>query len=99
MAEALARRGTIQQQITAQEALDAAADTNYQLSLARYREGVDPYLATVIHIAAQKPTIAPGTGTKQIGAMVARQMDRAVEDVIVAARARLQDAALAAAAE
>jgi multidrug efflux system outer membrane protein len=48
VADALARRGTIQQQITAQEALETAADTNYQLSLARYREGVDPYLATLV---------------------------------------------------
>ena len=60
---------------------------------------VDPDLATVIHIAAQKPTIPPGTATKQVGAIVQSRMDRAVEDVIVAARARLQDAALAAAAE
>jgi hypothetical protein len=60
---------------------------------------VDTDLATVIHIAAAKPDIAPGTSTKQIGALVARRMNRATEDVIVAARNRLQEAALAAATE
>jgi multidrug efflux system outer membrane protein len=48
VADALARRGTIQQQMTAQQALDTAASANYELSLARYREGVDPYLATLV---------------------------------------------------
>lgn len=48
VANALARRGTIQQQIAAQEALAAAANTSYELSIARYREGVDPYLNALV---------------------------------------------------
>jgi multidrug efflux system outer membrane protein len=48
VADALARRGTIQQQLNAQQALETAASTSYELSLARYREGVDPYLATLV---------------------------------------------------
>jgi multidrug efflux system outer membrane protein len=48
VADALARRGTIQQQITAQEALQSAAQASYDLSLARYRAGVDPYLTTLV---------------------------------------------------
>ena len=44
VANALARRGTIDEQISAQIALVAAAQRNYDLELARYREGVDPYL-------------------------------------------------------
>jgi len=59
---------------------------------------VEPDVAVVIHIAAAKPAIAAGTSTKAIGAIVERQMERATEDVIVAARARVQDAALEAAA-
>jgi multidrug efflux system outer membrane protein len=48
VADALARRGTIRQQVTAQEALNAAAQASYELSIARYREGVDPYLDALI---------------------------------------------------
>jgi multidrug efflux system outer membrane protein len=48
VADALARRGTIQQQVDSQEALVAAASTSYELSSARYREGIDPYLSTLV---------------------------------------------------
>jgi len=48
VADALARRGAIDQQLAAQQALSAAANTSYELSSARYQAGVDPYLATLI---------------------------------------------------
>jgi multidrug efflux system outer membrane protein len=48
VADALARRGTIARQMTAQQALEAAARTNYDLSDARYREGIDPYLNVLV---------------------------------------------------
>ncbi|CAN7286509.1 efflux transporter outer membrane subunit [Phenylobacterium sp. LjRoot219] len=48
VADALARRGTIRQQIEAKEALQAAAADSFELSDARYRAGVDPYLATLV---------------------------------------------------
>jgi len=44
VADALARRGTIDEQMSAQQALLAAATTSYNLSVARYKEGIDPYL-------------------------------------------------------
>lgn len=47
VADALARRGTIGDQLSAQASLEAAANEGYTLSLARYREGVDPYLNTL----------------------------------------------------
>jgi len=47
VADALARRGTIQDQLAAQGALQAAAQQSYDLSFARYREGVDPHLTTL----------------------------------------------------
>jgi multidrug efflux system outer membrane protein len=47
VADALARRGTIHDQLAAQTSLEAAANTNYTLAVARYREGVDPYLNTL----------------------------------------------------
>jgi multidrug efflux system outer membrane protein len=47
VADALARRGTITEQVTAQTDLQAAAAESYRLSEARYREGIDPYLATL----------------------------------------------------
>ncbi len=43
VADALARRATIQQQLHAQEALVAAASRSYDLSLARYEGGVDSF--------------------------------------------------------
>jgi multidrug efflux system outer membrane protein len=48
VADALARRGTIDQQVSSQEALNAAATASYELSTARYQAGVDPYLNTLI---------------------------------------------------
>jgi len=47
VADALARRGTIKDQLAAQTSLETAANENYTLSVARYREGVDPYLNTL----------------------------------------------------
>jgi multidrug efflux system outer membrane protein len=47
VADALARRGTIQDQLGAQTDLFNAASTSYTLSEARYREGIDPYLNTL----------------------------------------------------
>jgi multidrug efflux system outer membrane protein len=48
VADALARRGTIQQQVAAEEALQSAANTSYELSDARYRAGVDTYLEALV---------------------------------------------------
>jgi multidrug efflux system outer membrane protein len=48
VADALARRGTIGEQLSAQQALEAAAQTNYDLSYARYQQGVDPYLNALV---------------------------------------------------
>jgi multidrug efflux system outer membrane protein len=48
VANALARQGTIADQTTAQTRLEAAARDNYNLSMARFREGVDPYLNALI---------------------------------------------------
>lgn len=45
VADALARRGTIGEQLSAQMALEAASNEAYTLSEARYRQGVDPYLS------------------------------------------------------
>ena len=47
VADALARRGTIKDQMAAQEGLLTAAADSYDLEVARYREGVDPYLNTL----------------------------------------------------
>lgn len=47
VADALARRGTIKDQVTAQTGLESAATDSYNLEFARYREGVDPYLNTL----------------------------------------------------
>jgi multidrug efflux system outer membrane protein len=47
IADALARRGTIKDQMSAQEGLLTAATDSYNLQVARYREGVDPYLNTL----------------------------------------------------
>jgi multidrug efflux system outer membrane protein len=43
-ADALARRGTIEEQLSAQHAWVAAADSGYQLADARYRAGAESYL-------------------------------------------------------
>jgi multidrug efflux system outer membrane protein len=47
VADALARRGTIKDQMAAQVDLESAASISYNLSNARYREGIDPYLNTL----------------------------------------------------
>ena len=47
VSDALARRGTITEQARAQQALTAASRENFQLSEARYRGGIDTYLASL----------------------------------------------------
>ncbi|MDB5704917.1 MAG: transporter [Sphingomonas bacterium] len=47
VSDALARRGTIADQTRASEALAAAAADNYRLSDARYRGGIDTFLASL----------------------------------------------------
>jgi multidrug efflux system outer membrane protein len=47
VADALARRGTIDDQVKAQADLAAAARDSYFLADARYREGVDPFLSSL----------------------------------------------------
>lgn len=47
VADALARRGTITAQLTAQRALTAASTDNYRLSDARYRGGIDTFLQSL----------------------------------------------------
>lgn len=44
VADALARRGTIDEQFAAQQGLEAAAADNAQIADARYREGIDNFL-------------------------------------------------------
>ena len=48
VADALARRGTINDQLAAQTALEAAARDNYALADARYKEGIDPFLNVLV---------------------------------------------------
>ena len=48
VADALARRGTITEQLSAQVALEAASRTSFDLYFARYQQGVDPFLTTLI---------------------------------------------------
>jgi multidrug efflux system outer membrane protein len=47
VADALAERGTIDEQIRARAARAEAAGTAYRLSDARYKSGVDPFLTTL----------------------------------------------------
>jgi len=47
VADALARRGTIDAQLTAQASLREAASGAYRLSEARFRSGIDPFLTTL----------------------------------------------------
>jgi multidrug efflux system outer membrane protein len=47
VADALARRGTIERQYAATASLEAAARDNYQLADARYREGIDAFLTSL----------------------------------------------------
>ncbi|MHB8109858.1 MAG: efflux transporter outer membrane subunit [Syntrophorhabdaceae bacterium] len=44
VADALARRGTIEDQVKAQKSLVGASDRTYKLADARYRNGIDSYL-------------------------------------------------------
>ncbi|HYZ48345.1 MAG TPA: efflux transporter outer membrane subunit [Sphingomonas sp.] len=48
VADALARRGTIDEQLRAQRAFLTASEDNYRLSEARFRGGIDPFLQTLI---------------------------------------------------
>ena len=48
VADALARRGAMDQQLAAQQALEAAARASYELSIARYKQGIDPYLNALV---------------------------------------------------
>jgi multidrug efflux system outer membrane protein len=48
VADALAQRGTIDEELNSQQALTDASDTAYQLSSARYQRGVDTYLNVLI---------------------------------------------------
>ena len=48
MSDALARRGTISAQVTAQTNLVADAQDAFDLENARYREGIDPFLNTLV---------------------------------------------------
>ncbi|MBS0516420.1 MAG: efflux transporter outer membrane subunit [Proteobacteria bacterium] len=48
VSDALARRGTIDEQLRAQRAFLTAAQDNYNLSEARFRGGIDPFLDTLI---------------------------------------------------
>ncbi|MDX2234152.1 MAG: efflux transporter outer membrane subunit [Hyphomonadaceae bacterium] len=45
VADALAARGTIEEELAARQALTAAAQESYRLSEARYNEGIDSYLS------------------------------------------------------
>jgi len=48
VADALARRGTIDEQLAAQQALTDATTESYRLSQARFEKGVDNYLAVLV---------------------------------------------------
>lgn len=48
VANALARRGTVDSQFAAQLALTKSADDNYRLSEARYRGGIDTFLQSLV---------------------------------------------------
>jgi multidrug efflux system outer membrane protein len=48
VADALARRGTINGQMAAQTDLETAARDNYGLAEARYKEGIDPFLNVLV---------------------------------------------------
>ena len=48
VADALATRGTIDEQLAAQVALVEAANKGYELAQARYKSGVDTFLATLV---------------------------------------------------
>ena len=48
VSDALARRGTMDQQLTAAQGQQAAAADNYLLTEARYRAGIDPFLDVLV---------------------------------------------------
>jgi multidrug efflux system outer membrane protein len=48
VADALARRGTIDGQLAAQQSLADATAESYRLSQARFEKGVDNYLAVLV---------------------------------------------------
>jgi multidrug efflux system outer membrane protein len=48
VADALAVRGTLQQRLSAQQQATAAYEKSYRLSDARYRNGIDSYLASLV---------------------------------------------------
>jgi multidrug efflux system outer membrane protein len=48
VADALATRGTIAEQLAAQAALTEAATKGFELAQARYKAGVDPFLTTLV---------------------------------------------------
>ncbi len=62
VADALADRGTIAERLSAQKALTATDATYLQLSTARYQQGADTYLNTLIAqrslFAAQQTQVA-----------------------------------------
>jgi len=47
VADSLAQRGTIDEQVAAQQSLTDATSESYRLSLARYDKGVDSYLSVL----------------------------------------------------
>jgi multidrug efflux system outer membrane protein len=71
-ADALARRSTIGEQLDAQVSLAENADAAYRLAHARYAEGVDPFLTTLVaqrtRYAAQQSLVATRL-TRQINAV------------------------------
>jgi multidrug efflux system outer membrane protein len=62
VADALAQRGTIDDQLAAQQSLTDATSESYRLSQARYEKGVDSYLVVLdsqrSQYAAQQNLIA-----------------------------------------
>jgi outer membrane protein, multidrug efflux system len=48
VADALAERGTIDEQVAAQQSLTDATSESYRLSMARYDRGIDSYLNVLI---------------------------------------------------
>lgn len=71
-ADALARRATIDDQLEAQSSLAESAGAAYQIALARYTEGVDPFLTTLdsqrAYYSAQQSLVATRL-TRQVNAV------------------------------
>lgn len=57
VADALAQRSTLDDQLAAQEALTQALDRTYQLATERYRAGLDGYLGLRLVWAANLVTL------------------------------------------